>query len=64
MVHKRLQANIVRENGLRSLAHAAVAAGRVSGGRVEFREQEAGLGAAGVADDEAREGEAVLDKFL
>ena len=64
MVHKRLQANIVRENGLGGLAHAAVAAARVGGGGVEFGEQETGLGAAGVADDEAREGEAVLDEFL
>jgi len=36
----------------------------VGGGRVELGEEEAGLGAAGVADDEAREGEAVLDEFL
>ena len=64
MVHKRLQANIVRENGLGGLAHAAVAAARVGGGRVEFGEEEAGLGATSVADNEAREWEAVLDEFL
>ena len=61
MIHKRLQTDIVREDRLRSLAHSAVATGGVRRGRVEFGEQETGLGAAGVADDEAREGEAVLD---
>lgn len=64
MIHKRLQANIVREDGLSSLAHAAIAASRMRGGRVEFGEEETGLRAAGIADDEAREWEAVLDEFL
>jgi hypothetical protein len=36
----------------------------VGGGRVELGEQETGLGAAGVADDEAGEGKAVLDEVL
>jgi hypothetical protein len=36
----------------------------VGSGRVELGEQETGLGAAGVADDEAGEGKAVLDEVL
>jgi len=64
MIHKRLQADVVREDGLRVLAHATIAAGRVSGGRVELGEQETGLRATGVANDEAWQWEAVLDEFL
>jgi hypothetical protein len=64
MIHERLQADIIRENRLSSLTDAAIAGTRVGGGRVEFGEQETGLGAAGVADDETREGEAVLDEVL
>ena len=61
MIHKRLQTDIVRENRLRRLAHTTIAASRVRGRGIELRQQEAGLGAAGVADDEAGEWEAVLD---
>ena len=64
MIHKRLQTDVVREDGLRSLAHTTVATSGVGRGRVEFGEKEAGLGSAGVADDEAGKGEAVLDEFL
>ena len=64
MVHKGLQADIVCEDGLRSLADAAVARRGVRGGRVELGEQETGLGTACVADDETGEWEAVLDEFL
>lgn len=62
MIHERLQADVVGEDGLGRLGHAAIARGRrVRRGRVELGEQETGLGAACVADDEAWEGEAVLD---
>lgn len=65
MIHKGLQANIIREDRLCSLRHAAVARGaRVRGRRVELGEQETSLRAASVADDEARKWEAVLDEFL
>ena len=62
MIHESLQADVVGEDGLGRLGHAAIARGRrVRRGRVELGEQETGLGAAGVADDEAGEREAVLD---
>lgn len=64
MIHKRLQTNIVRENRLRGLAHTTVAASRVRGRWVEFGEKETCLRAASVADDEARQWEAILDEFL
>lgn len=65
MVHERLQAHIIRENCLRRLRNATVSTGRGVRGRwVELGEQETGLGAVGVADDEAGEREAVLNEFL
>lgn len=36
VVHESLQTDIVRENGLRRLTHAAVGAGRVRGGRIQL----------------------------
>lgn len=65
MLHERLQADVVREDRLRSLAHAAVRSGaRVSSAGVELREEETRLTAAGVADDEAGEGESLADEVL
>ena len=64
MIHKRLQTNIIRENRLRALTDPSVRGARVRGAGIELGEQEAGLRAAGVADDEAREGKAVLDEIL
>jgi hypothetical protein len=64
MIHKRLQTDIVRKDRLCSLAHTTVATSGVGRGRVEFGEEETGLGSASVADDEARKREAVLDQFL
>ena len=64
MVHERLQADVVGEDCLRRLAHATVGARRVRRRGVELGQQEAGLRAAGVADDEAGQGEAVLDQLL
>lgn len=64
MIHERLQTDIVREDSLRGLANATVALCSVGGGGVQLAEQEASLGAAGVADDEAGKGEAVLDEVL
>lgn len=64
MIHKSLQTNIVREDRLGRLTDTTVAASRMRSGRVELREQETGLGPAGIADDEAGQREAVLDEFL
>ena len=64
MIHKGLQTDIIREDGLSRLTDATVAGRRVSGRRVEFGQQEPSLGAAGVADDETGEGKAVLDEVL
>lgn len=64
MIHKRLQADVVSENRLRRLADTSVARGSVRRRWVELGEQETGLGAAGIADDESRQREAVLDEFL
>lgn len=64
MIHKRLQAHIVRENRLCRLRNTAVATSRMRGRRVELGEEESGLRATSVAYDEAGEGEAVLDQFL
>ena len=65
VIHKSLQTDIVRENRLRRLRHPATVPAarraRVRRTGVQFREQEARLRAPGVADDEAGEGEAVLD---
>ena len=64
MIHKRLQTNIVREDGLSGLAYTTIAAGRVGRRWVEFGEKEASLRSTRVADNEAWKGEAVLDEFL
>jgi hypothetical protein len=64
MIHKSLQADIVGEDGLGGLTDTAVARGRVRGRGVEFGEEETGLRATGVTDDESGQGEAVLDEFL
>ena len=64
MVHKGLQADIVGENRLGSLRDATVAAGSVRRARVKFGEQETSLGSAGVANDETRKRETVLDEVL
>lgn len=64
MIHKRLQTDIIRENRLRRLAHATIAASRVGSGWVQLGKQETGLGTAGIADDEAWKWEAILDQFL
>lgn len=64
MVHKRLQTNIVCEDRLRSLAYTTVTACRMGSGWVELGQEETGLGATRVADDEAWEGKAVLDQLL
>ena len=64
MVHECLQADIVGENRLSSLRNATVAAGSVRRARVEFGEQETSLRSAGVANNEARKREAVLDEVL
>jgi len=65
MIHESLQTDIVGENRLRRLRHpAAVPAARRTRVRrtgVQLGEQETRLRAARVADDEAGEGEAVLD---
>jgi hypothetical protein len=64
VVHKSLQADIVGENRLSSLRDATVAAGSVRRAGVEFGEQEASLGSASIANDEAGKREAVLNKVL
>ena len=64
MIHKRLQADIIRKDGLSSLADSAVRARRVCRRGVELGKQETGLRAAGITNDESREGEAVLDELL
>ena len=64
VIHKSLQGHVIREDGLSGLGNASVGARGVRGGRVEFGEQETRLGATGIADDETREGEAILDEFL
>lgn len=64
MVHKGLQADVVGENRLSSLRNATVAAGSVRRARVEFGEQEASLGSAGVANNETGKRESVLDEIL
>ena len=64
MVHKGLQTDIVGENRLSSLRDATIAAGSVRRAGVEFGEQESSLRTAGVANNEARKREAVLDEVL
>ena len=64
MVHESLQADIIREDGLGSLADATVRAGGVGGGRVELGQQEACLGATCITHNEARQREAIRDEFL
>lgn len=64
MIHESLQADVVGENGLGGLGNAAVAARRVRSAGVELGEQETGLRAAGVTDDETGQGETVLDEIL
>lgn len=61
-----MQGHVISEDRLGGLAYAAVAAGRagVGGGRVEFGEEEPGLRAAGVTDDETGQRKAVLDEIL
>ena len=53
MLHENLQTHIVRENRLagRTAARTVEAAGHVRRGGVQLGEEEAGLGAALVADD-------------
>ena len=53
MLHENLQTNIIREDRLagRTAARAIEPAGHVSRGGVQLGEEEAGLGAALVADD-------------
>lgn len=64
VVHKGLQADVVGENGLCGLADAAVCARRVRGRGVELGEEETCLRTTGVADNETRQREAILDEFL
>lgn len=64
MVHERLQTDIIREDSLRRLAHTAVALRCVRCRGVKLAEQETGLRASGVANNETRQREAVLDKVL
>jgi hypothetical protein len=64
VVHKRLQADIIREDGLCSLRDAAICACLMCRRRVEFREKETRLGTTSIADNEAGQGEAVLNKIL
>jgi hypothetical protein len=64
VVHERLQTDVIREDGLCRLTHASVARRGMCRGRVQFREQETSLRAAGITDNESREREAVLDEIL
>jgi len=64
VIHKRLQADIVCEDRLRTLTDTAVRARGVSGTGVEFAKQETSLGATCVANDEAWEREAILNEVL
>ena len=65
MLHERLQADIVCEDCLRSLRNTAIRpCGCMCGRRVKLRQQESRLRAAGVADDETRQREAIGNKLL
>lgn len=65
VLHKRLQRDVVGEDGLGGLgSDTAVCPRRVRRRRVQLGEQETSLGSAGIADNEAREGEAIRDEFL
>ena len=64
VIHEGLQADVVGEDRLSGLSDAAVAAARVRCAGVELGEEETGLRAASVADDESGQGEAVLDEVL
>lgn len=64
MIHERLQADIISKDSLRSLRDATIGARRVRRRGIKLREQEAGLRTTGIADDETREREAVLDELL
>lgn len=64
MIHESLQANIIRKDRLRSLAYAAITARGMCGRWIEFGKEETSLGSTGIADDEPREWESVLNEFL
>lgn len=63
MFHEDLQADVVGEDGL-TLSARTVPSAHVSRRRVEFREQEPGLGTTGVAHDVSWNRESVRDEFL
>jgi len=62
VIHECLQADIIREDGLRRRA-AILALACVRSRRVELREQESRLRTTGVANDETGQWEAVLNKI-
>ena len=62
MIHKRLQAHIIREDCLR--AHTASIPARVRRAWVQLAQQETCLRATCVSDNESRQWEAVLDQAL
>ena len=64
MIHECLQTNVIREDGLRRLAHTTVALCRMRCRWVELAEQETRLRASSIANNETRQREAVLDEIL
>jgi len=64
MIHESLQTNIIRKNRLRALTWAAISTRGMRRAGIQLAKQEACLRASGVADDETREREAILDEIL
>jgi hypothetical protein len=64
VIHKGLQRDIVGEDSLRGLRNTTVRASGVCGRWVELGEEETGLGAAGITDNESGKRETVLDQAL
>ena len=64
MIHKRLQANIIRENSLRRLTDPAIALARMRRTGVQLTQQETCLTTPGITHDKPGEREAVLDEVL